>query len=152
MTTPTADASQVLIARAIATIAHRGQTDQLGEAYVDHPRRVADRLTDPLEQAVAWLHDVIEDTDITSGDLLAAGVLPEVVAGVLLLTRGPDVLADDYYRAIREDATARAVKLADIADNTAGWRVERLPADDRARLGTKYEKAKRALGAEEESR
>jgi (p)ppGpp synthase/HD superfamily hydrolase len=152
MTTTRVDASQVLIARAIATIAHRGQTDKLGAAYIDHPRRVAERLSDPLEQAVAWLHDVVEDTDISADDLLAAGLLPEVVGPVALLTRRDDVPSDDYYRAIRADATARAVKLADVADNTAGWRVERLAPEERERLAKKYENAKRLLGAEEESR
>lgn len=33
--------SQIKIAQAIATIAHRGQTDKAGQPYIDQPRRVA---------------------------------------------------------------------------------------------------------------
>lgn len=66
---------QVARASAIATIAHRGASDKIGEPYIEHPAAVAAHF-DPdgewLEHSAAWLHDVIEDTDITGDDLLAA--------------------------------------------------------------------------------
>ena len=79
---------QVAAAKAIATIAHKGQKDKLGADYIGHPARVAKMLVDknaePAAIAAAWLHDVIEDCadifhgeprfGITAKDLLNAGV------------------------------------------------------------------------------
>ncbi|GAA4742299.1 hypothetical protein GCM10025783_12030 [Amnibacterium soli] len=139
---------QVALARRIATEAHRGQTDKLGVDYIEHPRRVAARL-DPLdEQAVAWLHDVLEDTEVTAEDLRAQGVDGEVVDAVQLLTRSEDEAT--YYAFIAGSPLARSVKLADIADNTDPERTARLDTTTRQRLAAKYRHARRALGAEEE--
>lgn len=38
---------EVPAAKAIATIAHRFQTDKIGVPYIEHPRRVAATLSDP---------------------------------------------------------------------------------------------------------
>lgn len=78
--------AEVAAAKAIATIAHRFQTDKIGAPYIEHPRRVAGRLDDPQQIAAAWLHDVIEDCGITADDLVKAGISQEVVAAVVLLT------------------------------------------------------------------
>lgn len=147
MTDPRIDDPVVSAARAIATIAHRGQTDKLGQNYIEHPRRVAESLNDPIEQAIAWLHDVIEDTDVSEGDLREAGIPEDVIEGVRLMTRSETVPDQQYYAAIRANPHARAVKLADIADNTADWRVAQLDDATRERLAAKYAKARAALGA-----
>ena len=140
---------QVALARRIATEAHRGQTDKLGVDYIEHPRRVAARLEHPAEQAVAWLHDVVEDTAVTAEDLRKQGVDDAIVDAVLLLTRTEDG-ADTYYARIAGSPLARSVKLADIADNTDPERTARLDTTTRERLAAKYRHARRALGAEEE--
>ena len=142
-------ASQVALAKGIAFVAHRGQLDRVGAEYIDHPGRVAERFDparEPVEAAAAWLHDVLEDTNVTSQDLLEAGVLPEIVAVVQLLTRRPDVSDDEYYAGIRRHPAARGVKLADIADNSAPWRLRRLDYETQVRLTEKYQHARRALG------
>jgi hypothetical protein len=150
---PLAGAPLVAAARAIATIAHRRQTDKLGVDYILHPARVAARLTDPAEVAAAWLHDVVEDCDVTPGDLLKAGIAPEAVDAVVLLTRpprgqdGPD--PDAYYRALRKNPIALAVKRADIADNTDPSRTALLPVGQRERLRAKYEHALQVLAGRE---
>ncbi|MBH0081965.1 hypothetical protein [Salinibacterium sp. SWN167] len=138
------------IAVGIASIAHRGQTDKLGYDYIDHPARVAesfDWLNQPVEHCAAWLHDVIEDTDITATDLLKAGMLPEIVEAVVLLTRRADVADADYYERIRQHPVALAVKLADIDDNLAEWRFRKLDYDLQERLSNKYFHARQLLQA-----
>jgi hypothetical protein len=135
-------------AEAIATIAHRGQLDKLGARYIDHPARVAESFDKLLEHCAAWLHDVLEDTSVTADDLLDAGIMPEIVDVVILLTRSPDVSYAEYYSRIRENPAALAVKLADIEDNCAPWRVRHLDAATQARLEKKYHQARRALGVE----
>jgi (p)ppGpp synthase/HD superfamily hydrolase len=143
--------AQPALADEIATRAHAGVLDKIGEPYIQHPRRVAasfDPITQPVEHCAGLLHDVIEDTDLTADDLLAAGVDPAVVDVVVLMTRREDVADETYYAGIRQHPAALAVKLADIDDNTAPWRVEQLPADKRQRLAEKYRKARAELGAD----
>lgn len=63
-------------ALAYATQAHAGQTRSSGDPYISHPVRVANTVSankrskniDALISA-AYLHDTIEDTDITHEDL-----------------------------------------------------------------------------------
>ncbi|MCC6270433.1 MAG: hypothetical protein IT190_04080 [Microbacteriaceae bacterium] len=148
-------------ASAIAYLAHRGQKDKLGYDYIDHPARVAanfDWLTQPFEHCAAWLHDVIEDSDVTISDLRLAGILPEIVQAVFVLTRpGGGNHGDDddddsgdsneevYYQRIRWNPIALAVKLADIDDNQAEWRVRKLDYDTQVRLSNKYFRARQLL-------
>lgn len=141
---------QVSRAEAIATIAHRGQSDKLGVDYIKHPAAVAARFN-PLEQTLeccaAWLHDVIEDTGIDGPLLERAGIHPEVVAVVELLTRR-DGIGDSYYEQIADNPAARAVKLSDIRHNIEPDRTARLPGDVRKRLAEKYRHALDLLDAD----
>lgn len=105
-------------AKATATLAHAGQTRRDGQTpYITHPARVVELLHDFPEghRAVAWLHDVIEDTHLTSQDLRARGFPSDIVDDVLLLTR---MAGDDYalYLA-RLSPRTRAVKIADMLAN-----------------------------------
>lgn len=140
-------------ASGIASIAHRGQVDKLGYDYIDHPARVSeafDWLDEPVAHCAAWLHDVLRDSDISAKDLVAAGILPEIVKVVELLTRSTDPLDSIvYYELIRQDPVARAVKLADIADNTADWRFRKLDMDTQIRLSHKYFAARAKLGPDD---
>ncbi|GAA1055831.1 hypothetical protein GCM10017608_15130 [Agromyces luteolus] len=143
--------AQVALAKGIAFAAHRGQLDKSGTPYIDHPGRIAERfdpVTDPIAAAAAWLHDVLEDTPLTSRELFEAGVLLEVVGVVELLTRRPEVTPDEYYARIRRHPVALRVKLADIDDNTAPWRLRRLDFAKQQRLAEKYRHARRVLGVE----
>ncbi|MDY0910090.1 A1S_2505 family phage non-structural protein [Microbacterium sp. CFBP9034] len=140
---------QAARAQAVAVIAHRGQVDKLGVDYIHHPAAVASRfdpLTETLECCAGWLHDVVEDTGITAEELALAGVHPEVIEVVLLLTR-LDGQGDEYYEAIAQHAAARAVKLSDLLHNTNPQRVAKLPGDTRTKLREKYEHAFELLGA-----
>ncbi|MGR2752802.1 hypothetical protein [Agromyces arachidis] len=139
---------QVALAKGIAFIAHRGRLDRSGAPYIDHPGRIAERfdaVSEPVAAAAAWLHDVLEDTDITAEELFEAGVVPEVIEVVRLLTRTPEVAADEYYARLRSHPIARRVKLADIDDNTARWRLRRLDYETQVRLVEKYRVARLAL-------
>lgn len=146
--------AQTAIAQAIASIAHRGQTDKNGERYINHPARVASAIDgddEPVARAAAWLHDVLEDTELAVRDLLEAGVLPQVLEVVALLTRDAAVPDEEYYERIRTNPTALRVKAADIADNTAAWRFRLLDEPTRARLARKYEHARAELGLTDEN-
>ncbi|MFZ2378181.1 MAG: HD domain-containing protein, partial [Trichococcus flocculiformis] len=66
----------------IARAAHAGQTDKAGLDYILHPQQVAAMVTTDEEKAVALLHDIIEDTDVTANELLAKGLPDNVVEAV----------------------------------------------------------------------
>lgn len=73
-------------------------------------------------QRVAWLHDVIEDSDASLDDLRGR-LHPDELEALRLLTHDdPAVTYDDYVEAItaaqgRAGLLARAVKQADMLDN-----------------------------------
>ena len=141
--------AQVSLAKGIAFVAHRGQVDRVGAPYIDHPGRVAERFDpvgDPIAAASAWLHEVLEGTVVTAQELLEAGVLPEIVEVVHLLTRTPDVADDEFHARIRRHPVARRVKLAAIDDNAAPWRMRRLDYDTQVVLGERYRQAREFLG------
>ena len=144
---------QVALARAIATVAHKAQTDKAGAPYLTHAARVASRFDPaerPIEHCVGWLHDVIEDTALGEDDLKAAGVHSDVIDVVVALTRQPGMAPSEYIRRITANRFARAVKEADIDDNTDPRRTQHLDTATRTRLATKYDLARRALRASAE--
>ena len=135
------------LAEAIAIEAHRGQVDKAGVDYITHPVRVARNaqtvphaigLDSTDLQVVALLHDVLEDGPdngyhVDLEDWLAKGITPQQIDAIQLLTyRAPNLPREmkrierdaiktkskiDYYNALKRNPLARAVKLADLADN-----------------------------------
>ena len=66
---------------ALAADSHAGQTDLRGEAYILHPMAVMLKVgTDPILQEAAVLHDVREDTRLTTLVLVRAGIPPATIA------------------------------------------------------------------------
>lgn len=145
-------------ARRIAEYAHLGQTNpKNGEPYIRHPERVAVYtrmtaewmgLTEPDRQraiAAAWLHDVIEDTPVTMESLRGLGVPGPVLLAVVVLTRTESITEKNYYRRIASDRIARAVKWADMIDNTDPGRMAVLPIAVAHRLIEKYDRGAACL-------
>lgn len=133
-------------ARRVAERAHAGQVDKAGAPYITHPERVAARVSgDPAAEAVAWLHDVVEDCDVTPDDLRAHGFDEDVVTAVEALTFLDGDDRDAYYARIAANPLALTVKLADLADNSDPARLSRLDGATRARLERKYAHAYRKL-------
>lgn len=138
-------------AREIATKAHQGQLDKTGAPYIGHPARVAGHVAQhaagedlEIARAVAWLHDVVEDTRVSLGDL-AQQFPDEIVAAVDAMTKRADEERDAYYRRVRSNRIARAVKQADLDDNTDPTRTAQLDPATRQRLASKYEHARHVL-------
>ncbi|TKJ00756.1 HD domain-containing protein, partial [Bacillus cereus] len=77
----------IKIAHEIAKKAHAGQVDKAGMDYIKHPEAVANFVNTTEEKATAYLHDVLEDTEITANDLLSAGIPHNVVEAVQVLTK-----------------------------------------------------------------
>ncbi|MCD8037357.1 MAG: HD domain-containing protein [Clostridiales bacterium] len=137
----------MLINKAIelAAKAHDGQLDKAGKPYIFHPLRVMLNVSGgEYEQCAAVLHDVLEDTDTTAGNLEAEGFPKEIIEAVCLLTRieGGDYM--EYVRRLKSNPIAKAVKLSDLADNMDMSRIKNPTARDFERL-EKYKKARAIL-------
>lgn len=126
--------SKAIIASAalFATKAHAriGQVRKYtGDPYIVHPAAVAELVTSvdhtPEMVAAAWLHDTVEDTDVTINDIeMTFG--PKIA---LLVSELTDVsVKADGNRAVRKlkdrmhtatvSPEAKTVKLADLIDNS----------------------------------
>lgn len=139
----------VEIAKDLAHRAHAGQVDKAGRPYIEHVARVAAAVahySEPEVQAVAWLHDVLEDCEPKFCNELLHIRPIEVFYAVKALTRGK-FSERTYYDRIRRNPLALCVKLADIADNADEARLALLDEATAARLRKKYSAALRQLGA-----
>lgn len=132
------------IALSIAKKAHAGQVDKAGIDYIQHPVYVASQVKTEQEKAVALLHDVLEDSDITAADLLAYGLSNEVVTAVQTLTKKKGQSYQDYLEKVKSNNLARVVKLADLKHNSDLSRLKSVSDTDRERV-KKYKNAIRYL-------
>ena len=117
--------------KALAERGHVGQFRKDGKTpYVEHPRAVAALLAkwgvaDGVTLAIAWGHDLLEDTDVSEADIRrAAGPRhgAEVLAGIKALTRDPAAWPDkkEWLKHVARTAPPAAllVKAADRICNT----------------------------------
>ena len=121
--------------------AHKEQRDKSGLPYVFHPWHVAEQMTNEASCTAALLHDVIEDAGVTPEYLITAGISPEVVEAVKLLTHDKSVDYFDYVRHLKPNPIARAVKLADLRHNSDPSRAVLHPSERDRQRNEKYKKA-----------
>ena len=142
----TADVDIVARAKELAHRAHAGQVDKAGRPYIEHVARVAAAVADdPEAEAVAWLHDVLEDAPPEHCREMIEMFPSEIMMAVVDLTRATYGEDPQYYPIIRRRPLALRVKLADIADNSDETRLALLDEKTAARLRRKYAKAREAL-------
>ena len=90
---PKSDAALILAAYEVASAAHEGQLRKSGEAYITHPVAVATILAslslDDVTIASALLHDAVEDTGVSLGDIEEqfGPIVASIVDGVTKLER-----------------------------------------------------------------
>jgi GTP pyrophosphokinase len=128
---PTADVAVISKAYQFAQLAHREQKRKSGDPYFIHPASVAGIITDlKLDTAsvcAGLLHDVVEDTPATLGDLEKAfgGEITALVDGVTKLnkinfTSKEDRQAENFRKmvvAMAKDLRVLLVKICDRLDN-----------------------------------
>ena len=121
----------------IASNAHTGQLDKGGHPYILHPLHVASFFTGDLK-IMAILHDVIEDSEVTMGDLESYGFSKRVLDGVFCLTRSK---GEDYARHINRVAKnpdAIKVKSRDLEHNMDILRLEHIDVPRLIRYHSAY--------------
>ena len=122
------------LAKRIALTAHEGQVDKSGAPYWHHPAFVADHVNSPEAKVVAWLHDVVEDSEWSLDDLLAEGIWPEVVEGVDAITKRAGEAYEIYLDRVKANSLALAVKRADLQHNMDLSRIANPTEKDFARI------------------
>jgi len=102
----------------IAARTHAGQTDKGGAPYILHPLRVMLRVAPGAQQIVAVLHDVVEDSDVTFEDLEREGFAAEVISGLRSVTKVAGESYEDFVARAALNPVGKAVKLADLMENS----------------------------------
>lgn len=117
---------QVTLAKGIASMAHSGQFRRDEQTpYINHPASVARRIRAvtvlPYFEAVAWMHDSIEDSDgrITAKWMIEQGVDVEIVDAVVVITKIAGEDYEKYLAKVKANPYAKLVKIHDMLDNLA---------------------------------
>jgi hypothetical protein len=110
-------------ARSLAHAALAQLRDASGTPVLDHVERVASRVPDAA-RPVAFLHELLERTDVTVDDLVAAGAEPADLAALALLTPHPGESFELQALGVAfahgpEGRIAREVAIADLDDHLA---------------------------------
>ena len=117
----------VRIAKEIAIEAHKGQVDKGGNDYILHLQAVADQLTTESQKVVAWLHDTVEDTNVTLGYLEAFGFGDEVINAIDAITKRKGESRKEYINRVSNNPLATIVKIADLKNNSDLSRINNRP-------------------------
>lgn len=119
------DKENALLAKAmrLAQEQFKGRTDKAGvDYYSGHLSAVAGLVSSEKEKAVAYLHDIMEDTDYPE-EKLREEFGDEIVDAINLLTHKERLSEEQYLGYIRRLAAsgnelAMAVKRADLTNNS----------------------------------
>lgn len=128
----------------IAVREHSGQIDKSGMPYILHPMRVMWGVSNygVKAMAVAILHDVVEDCDITIEDLRVEPLFDtDIIDAIDALTKRTGEKYENYLARVKEFPISVAVKQTDIKDNTLPERLKKLPTEEQRYLLNKYAKA-----------
>ena len=127
------------LALQIAQKAHAGQVDKAGKDYILHPMTVASYMDTDIEKTIAYLHDVLEDSDVTV-DALRKIFPNEIVDTLITLTHRKDESYFEYIQRVSKSKLAKKVKVADLLHNLDITRIKEPTKQDYERL-EKYKKA-----------
>ena len=127
------------LALQIAQKAHAGQVDKAGKDYILHPMTVASYMDTDTEKTIAYLHDVLEDTDVTV-DALRKIFPNEIVDTLITLTHRKDESYFEYIQRVSKSKLAKKVKVADFLHNLDITRIKEPTKQDYERL-EKYKKS-----------
>ncbi|MGE7371399.1 HD domain-containing protein [Neorhizobium sp. NPDC001467] len=115
-------------AQEIAHEAHSGQSSKTGGPFIDHVRRVAERVSGEEAAIVAWLHDVVEKgPGWTLARLGEEGFSQPVIDAVDAMSIRPQEEYFDFVRRSIKNPLAAGVKHADLSDNL--WQMQQVGGD-----------------------
>ncbi len=101
----------------------------------------------PLQQIVAVLHDVVEDSEWTLAQLAAEGFPAAAITALDCLTRRPEESYDEFIDRVLTDPLATQVKRYDLEDNMTLTRLSALTDRDLERLQRYHRAYQKILAA-----
>lgn len=117
----------------IAKLAHNGQVDKAGVDYMNHVYTVINGVKKKKEKIVAALHDVVEDTFVTTDDLKNI-FSKKIIDAVDHITHRKNESYVDYIKRVKQNKIARKVKLADLTHNMDYSRLKIIREKDKEKL------------------
>lgn len=131
-----------MLDKAISLAAQKfeGKFDKGGKPYILHCLYVMNQMptNDEELQQIGVMHDLLEDTELTSGDLLEMGFSVRVIEGVCACTHSDRETYDEYIHRVALNSDARLVKLADLRHNSDITRIKGLRKKDFDRVEKYY--------------
>lgn len=118
----------------IAALAHKGQTDKANAPYILHPLRMMMKMKSESAMIAAVLHDVVEDTEWTLGQLRDEGFSEEVLEAVDCLSERKGESYEDFIMRVKTNSIAIQVKIADLEDNMNLGRINQITRKDLDRI------------------
>lgn len=117
-------------AEVLAREAHSGQFDKAGQPYFLHVETVSNSVAEIIQgwfypslefilkaRIVGYLHDIVEDTDMTIEALWAYKVPTDCILAIERLTKSKSVPYQEYLQGIKQNKLAAVVKVADMIHN-----------------------------------
>ena len=118
----------------LAIEAHKGKVDKAGAPYILHPLRVMFQMETKEEMIAAVLHDVLEDTAITSDQLKEMGFSETLLEALDSVTKRAGETYEDFVRRAALHPIGKKIKLADLRDNMDLSRLEEITDNDIKRV------------------
>jgi len=121
----------------------QGHYDKAGRPYIEHLKFVSNHGRNEMEKIIGMLHDILEDTNLTSQELYQYGFSEEVIRKVELLTR----LESQSYSAYIDhliacgDENVLYIKKIDLEHNMDLDRLAVITPKDMKRVDKKYRPA-----------
>jgi len=127
----------------LAVKAHKGQMDLAGVDYLEHVKVVGEGVKKITQDdriiAVAYLHDILEDTCVTESEL-STMFSNDIVEAVKVLTKERYEQYQKYIARVKTNVWATIVKIADLNHNADISRIRNPQDKDLTRID-KYIKA-----------
>ena len=141
----------VMKATAIVTDLFKNDIDKGGNSYLLHLLYVYSGVKSKEEKTIAMLHDILEEKEVSSEDLIEVGFSKNIVNDVLILTKDKNISYEEYIDNIIKNGSIESirVKLADLDNNMDLSRIKNPTEVDYDRINNKYipayEKLKKRL-------
>jgi len=142
---------ELALAKQIAKAVHKNQVDKAGVDYFEHVKIVGEAGDTIEEKIVGYLHDVVEDSEISFVDLADYGFPNDILNALDAITRRKDESWRKYIQRVSENSIATKVKLNDLKHNSD---LSRIGTPNKADLSRqqKYQKAIAILLAKQAAR
>ena len=141
----------VMKATVIVTDLFKNDIDKGGNSYLLHLLYVYSGVKSKEEKTIAMLHDILEEKEVSSEDLIEVGFSKNIVNDVLILTKDKSISYEEYIDNIIKNGSIESirVKLADLDNNMDISRIKNPTEVDYDRINNKYipayEKLKKRL-------